>query len=239
MSFILRAFVAGCLLAAIIATTTRADDKPSRRTITVTGNGEVTATPDLALVSFAVETQAKTASAAATENAAKSEKVVSAVKQQLKGEDKVETSGYSLEPQYQMQERGNVSPPSIVGYVARNQVEIQIQAIDAVGRLIDSAIAAGANRINNVQFTLKDRSPHLRAALTKAGAEARAQAESVATALGVQLKQVVSATTSSGPIVVPRYRDGFAMAAEKAVTTPLEPGEVKVSASLEVTYEIE
>ena len=238
MWFTVRTFLTVCLLVSMISAIGRADQQPPRRTITVTGTGEVSAAPDLALVSFAVETQAKTAAEAATANAAKTDKVVNAIKGQLKGDDKIMTSGYSLEPQYQTQERGSLSPPPIVGYVARNEVRVEINRIEAVGRLIDTAIAAGANRISNLQFTLKDRNPQLRAALAKAGAEARAQAESVATALGVQIKQVVAATTSSGPIVLPRYREGFAAAAANAAT-PLEPGEVKVSASLEVSYEIE
>lgn len=214
------------------------EDKPPPRTISVTAEGEVDATPDLAVVSFAVETTAPLAATAVEENARKSAAVTAAVKKDLGPNDRVTTMGYSLDPFYEQHERGSPAAPRIAGYVARNEVQVQLHAVDAVGRLIDTATGAGSNRVSGLQFTLEDDSGELRQALLEAGQEARRQAEAIAQALGVTLKQVVSAKTSSGPILYPQQR--FAMAAAEArVTTPVEPGEVSVRASLQVTYEIE
>jgi len=115
---------------------------------------------------------------------------------------------------------------------------VRLHAVDAVGRLIDSATGAGSNRVSNLQFTLEDDSAERRKALLEAGEEARLQAETTAQALGVKLKQVVSAETSGGPILFPQQRFGMA-AAEARMATPVEPGEVSVRATLQVTYEIE
>jgi hypothetical protein len=220
----------------------QADDRPApeRRTITVTGHGEVTVAPDRAALSVAVETTAPAAADAAKDNARRST-AVSAALQQLTGkDDTLTTTGYSLEPRYDYPKRGETSEPRIVGYVARNQVAVETRRIDGVGDLIDAAIRAGANRVESVQFTLSDRTEALRRALQQAGSQARAQADSIAKALGVTLKGVVSATTTAPPIVQPRFMTR-AMAAEAAPASPppIEPGEVTVAITLVVTYEIE
>jgi uncharacterized protein YggE len=210
----------------------------SRRTISVSSVGEVSAAPDLAMLSVAVETAGPKAAEAVTENATRSGKVAAALRALLGKEDKLTTTNYALEPRYEPGKRGEPGEARIIGYVARNEVQVEIHKLDAVGGLIDAAIAAGANRISGLQFTLSARNEQLRMALQKAAGEARAQAESVASALGVRLAQVVSASTSASPIFPRRYDFGMA-AAEARAPTPIEPGTVSVSATLQVVYEIE
>jgi len=210
-----------------------------RHTIAVTGQGEVKAVPDVVAASFAVETTAARAAEAVDDNAKRSAAVAAALKALLAPEDTVGTTRYTVEPRYEVARPGEPREPRIIGYVARNEVAIESRRIDKVGALIDAAIGAGANRVGSLQFSFSKRGELLRSALEKAGAEARAQAESVAKGLGVHLKGVLSATTSGGPIVSPR-RFEAAMAAEvRTAPTPIEPGEATVSATLQVTYEIE
>jgi uncharacterized protein len=211
-----------------------------RRTISVGGQAEISAAPDLAIIAVAVETTAPKATDAVSDNAKRSNAVATAVKALLGKDDKVTTTRYSLEPHYQAAKTGESVEPHITGYIAHNEVQIETHKVDAVGGLIDAANAAGANRISGLQFTLSDRNEQLRAALAKAGAEARAQAESVATALGVKLGPVLSANTSTGPLPPPRRFEVRSMAAlEARAPTTVEPGSVSVSANLQVTYEIE
>jgi uncharacterized protein YggE len=233
-------FTLSLALALLSLTTAKAEEGPQQRTITVTGEGEVNASPDLAIVSFAVETTSTLAREAVDENARKSAALAEALKKKLQDKDKISTTRYSLDPMYEQRERGSSGPPAISGYVARNEVRIELHAIGTVGALIDIATQAGANRVSDLQFTLDDRASYLHDALQRAGHEAHEQAKSVAAALGVKLKQVVSATTSSPPIVLSqRYQSvGMAMAESRA-PTPVEPGEVSVQATLHVTYEIE
>lgn len=219
-----------------------AQTTPPLRTIAVTGEGEVKVPPDLAMVSFAVETTAPEAAVAVAENARKSTALSETLKKLAGAKDKVSTTGYSLDPMYEQRDRPSSAPPRITGYVARNQVRVESHAIDAVGKLIDAATKAGANRIDNLEFTLEERAHAQSDALQRAGQDARRQAEGAAAALGVKLGRVASATTSSGPIVLPRpYEGRFRMAAmaEQSAPTPVEAGDVTVRASLQVTYEIE
>ena len=232
--------VTASLLAAVPLSAAKAEDKAAEhRTISVTGQGEVAATPDLAILTIAVETTAAKAAAAGSENAKRSAAVANAIKGLIGKDDTVTTARYALEPRYQPPKPGELTEPRITGYVARNEVQVETHKVDSVGALIDAANDAGANRISGIQFTLSNRNEQLRAALEKAGAEARAQADSVATALGVRIREVASATTVTGPTVQPRYFDRGVAAMEARAPTPIEPGTVAVSATLQVTYSIE
>lgn len=203
----------------------------------VSGSAEVSAPPDLAIISFAVETTAAEADQAVEQNAARSAKVAAAIKPKLGPKDRSSTTRYALEPRYQQAERGSTDAPKIVGYVAYNEVRIETHALDQVGQLIDAGVTAGANRVSQLEFTLEDRTPTLRAALAKAGSEARAQAEAVASALGVQIKRVMTASSQSP--LMPRRPEGMAMRTAAAAPTAIEPGDVTVTATLQVVYEIE
>lgn len=215
-------------------------EAPAPRTLSVSGQGEVKAVPDLAVVSFAVETTSPAASAAVAENARKSTVLADALKQQLSGNGKVSTTGYGLDPVYEPRERGGApTAPRITGYIARNEVRAETRAIDSVGKLIDAATKAGANRVDGLEFTLEERGKAQNDALQRAGQDARRQAEATAAALGVTLGKIVSVTANASPIM-PRQFARMAMAhAEMAATTPVEAGDVTVTANLQVTYAIE
>lgn len=232
--------VTASLIAAVALSPAQADNHaPAHRSISVNAQGEVTAAPDLAIVTIAVETAALKAAAAGSENAKRSAAVATAIKGLLGKDDKVTTSRYALEPRYQPPKPGEMTEPRITGYVARNEVRVETHKVDSVGALIDAANDAGANRIGGIQFTLSNHSEQLRAALEKAGAEARLQAESIAKSLGVHLTEVTSATAMSGPPIQPRYFERGVAAMEARAPTPIEPGRVVVSATLKVTYGIE
>src|SRR5215475_12591111 len=151
-----------------------ADETPPRRSIAVTGEGQVKVAPDLAILSFAVETTAPAAAAAVAENARESTTLSDALKKQIGTSGKVSTTGYSVEPVYEQRERGSgAAPPRITGYVARNQVRAETHAIDGLGKLIDAATQAGANRIDGLDFTLEERAKAQSDALQRAGEDAR------------------------------------------------------------------
>ena len=225
-------------LPGLVAAQEKADPK---RTIAVVGQGEVKAAPDLVRLSFAVETVSARAGDAVAENAKRSAAVAAAVKAQLDAKDTVTSTRYALDPRYEPAKPGEPREPRITGYVVRNEVQVETHKVDAAGALIDAATGAGANRVSGLEFALAQRAAALGTAIEKAGADARTQAEHVATGLGVKLRGVLQATISSGPTPMPRPRyDMMAMAAPEArVQTSIEPGALTVAATLQVTYEIE
>ena len=213
--------------------------EPPPRSIAVSGEGRVSSPPDLAIVSFGVETTAPAAGPAVAENARKSTSLVEAIKKRLGAKDKVSTTQYSLSPVYEQRERVTTAPPKITGYIASNVVRVELRDVTAVGALIDAATAAGANRADDLQFTLEERGPAHTKALAEAGKDALRQAQAAAAALNVELGRVLNANVGGGPIVYPKaFGRGMVAMAEASAPPPVEAGDVDVTATLQVTYEI-
>jgi uncharacterized protein len=216
-----------------------AQENPATHTLEVTGNGEARVAPDMAVLNLAIETHASTARESAGENAALAQKVVSALVKKLQGRGKVWTGGYSLYPEYN--EPRPSEKPVVTGYRAENSITVETGEIAMLGALIDTAIASGANRINYLNFTLRDETQARTEAIAKAAKDAQAQADSLAKALGVKLGPIVKATTQAEVRPVPIFARMMAPSAMMAQgpPTPVEPNEVTVPATVSVTYQIQ
>jgi len=220
---------------AISASAQGTPNTPAQRIIAVDGTGEARTSPDYAELSVAIETTGTTAEEAANRNAALAEKVTAALKSKLGDKGKISTGGYSLNPEYD--QRPGREKPAITGYSAQNSLTVATGTLNLVGALIDSAISAGANRVNYLNFSVKDDVKARTEAITIATRDAKAQADALASALGVKLGKVVKATTLAEARPIPMQRMAMAMATK--ASTPVEPGEVTVSATVSLTFEIE
>lgn len=214
-----------------------APQTPAAPSIEVTGNGEVRAAPDRATMDVAVETHGATAADAAAANAALSRKVAEALKAKLGDTGRIQTGSYNLMPEYR--QRPNETTSQIIGYQAVNTVSVETTALDRIGALIDAAISAGANRIDSVNFTLRDQSGPRNEAIAKAAADASSQARALATALGVKLKRVLRASTTSEPRPIRFMEMANARMAAVSEPTPISPGQITVPATVNLTYEIQ
>lgn len=194
--------------------------------ITVQGTASVASTPDRAELSFGVESQAETARAALSANAAEMRKVIAAVK--AAGGANVKTQSVSLSPRYD--ERNEVQT-----FVATNTVSATTATIAKAGALIDAAVAAGANQVYGPSLTVTDQSEQYRQALRAAVADARVSAQALAAAANLSLGRV-TAIVESGSSPQP-----FAVAADKAMesgSTPIEPGTQQTTAVVSVTFSV-
>jgi uncharacterized protein YggE len=192
-------------------------------TITVSGDGAATVTPDMATITLGVETKGGDAQAALHSNATKMTAVIAAIKAQGVPDNKIQTSNLSL---YQD------SQSDI--YVADNNVTVEVDAINNVGQVIDAAVDAGANNSWGISFGLKDQSGARAQALQAAVADARKHADAIATGLGVSVSGVGSASEVSydNPI-----RFGAAPApGAVGVSTPVQAGELQITATVQVVY---
>ena len=160
---------------------------PSIRT---SGEAIVTASPDRALIDIGVTTQANTSQAAAAENAKKLETTLARLRQLLGANADIKTTSYTLSPNYRYPREGG--EPSITGYTATNIVRVTIDDLDQVGKAIDAATQAGANRIQTLRFTLKDERSVQAQALREAAANARRKADALAAALSLTIVRVLS-----------------------------------------------
>ncbi len=244
LSLIFVAQAASQELAAAGAQTGRAADGGGLQAATgatrvvVSGDALVQARPDTARISLAVVTQAQTALAAQQENARRSEAMVRALRAAAGAGAEVETSGYSLQPQYTYREN---QTPVIRGYEGRNTVTVTLGDLSKVGPVIDAATAAGANNIDNLAFTLRRDEPARDQALAAATREALRKAQVMAVALGGRVGRIVEVQEASvGRPPVPMYDMAQArgMAAKAMEATPVEIGTLDIRAQVQLVAEI-
>jgi uncharacterized protein len=210
-------------------------DRPRVPSITVTGEATISAEPDQAQIDIGVVTQARTAPEASKDNSERLTRVMAEVKKLLGKTDEVKTSGYALTPTYRYPQGGK---PEIVGYSASNTVRIKTTNLDIVGRLIDSAMQAGANNVNRLMFTLKDEQTAQLEALRAASAKAKTKAEAIAASLGLKIVKITSVTEGERAIQ-PIFRQAMAARAEAApAPTPVEPGTVEIRSTVSMTVEV-
>jgi uncharacterized protein len=207
-------------------------------TLQARGSGEVEVAPDRARISFAVETEATTAQEAGQENARLMDQVMAAVRQAGPSEMRVETLGYQLEPRYRFV--GDERRREIAGYTARNTLQVIVDEVELVGPLVDAALGAGANRVANLAFEIRDPEPHRLEALRQAVEQARGEAQTMAEALGMRLgspSRVEGGAERPTPQPTGLHFRMEAMAAD-APTTPVEAGLQRITASVTITYRL-
>jgi len=212
--------------------------KPSQQTpptIEVTGTATVSLPADLAQVSFAVETREKEAGAASAANAALMSRVIAALKATALPGLHIETYGYALSPEYSIPTPQTNRTRVIAGYTALNNIRVTLTDVQAVGKAVDTAIGAGANRVSSLSFTASETADARRQALSQAVAEARGQAEAIAAALGRELGPPleINGRAQNPQPVQPMM---LAEAARAAPATPVEAGEQKVTASVTIRF---
>lgn len=203
--------------------------------ITVTARGEVQSTPDRARVQVGVETQAKTAAAAAAENNKKQAAVLAAIKALGVPAAQITTMGYNVTPvqRYDDKERRVV----IDGYQVSNVVQVVADKLEQAGPIIDAALANGANRVNSLDFVLKDPSKARDEALTKAVESARRQADVAAKAAGGSLGELLEINVNDFEQPTPRPMMAVAMSKMDAGTpTPLSEGTTTVAISVSTRW---
>jgi len=205
--------------------------------IWVNGTGEVIVTPDIATLSLGIEAQAATVAEAQTQAAMAMEAVMAALADGGVAEKDIQTRYFSI---YQVTRWDDYKDEQVVtGYRVTNMVTAKIRDIEQVGPIIDAVAAAGGDytRINNISFSVDDPTPYYEEARQKAVADARAKAEQLADLAGLNLGKAtyISEGTVYPPVV---YRDAGMEAMAPAPTTPISPGEIELSLTVQVAYAI-
>ncbi len=199
--------------------------------IRVTGRATVTVPPDEASVDVGVTTEAPEANGAARGNAEKLDAVLKAIRGALGPDAALETVSYSLNPVYRYPEPRR--EPVQAGYSARNVVRVKALPLDKVGEVIDIATTSGANSVSNIAFGLRDEAAAKARALRDAAVDAKAKAETLADALGVQVVGIFSVTEGEPDVVRPMPMSrGAELAMAAAPPTPVEAGAIEVRASV-------
>ncbi len=214
--------------------------------ISVTGEGETFAIPDIATFNFSAQATGKTV----TEAQAQVTKIIdSALVEVKKGgvEDKdIQTTDYSANPKYEyingVCTTGGMCKPStqnIIGYDVSQTISVKVRKVDTAGTILGAIGGTGVTNVSGLSFTIDDKTKLESDARTKAIADAKTKANELAKELGVSLVRIVSFNESNGGgTVMYAKTDMVTMSAGAAPAPQLPVGQNKISSNVTITYEI-
>lgn len=207
-------------------------------TVSFSGEGKVTAKPDIAVISFSILTEATTLKAAQDSNSAKSKQVVDFLQKQDIDDKDIKTTGYNIYPQYKYPQYGG--QPTITGYQVNQSMEIKIHDLDKVSDILDGVVSAGANQINQLSFEIDDPEALKAEARKKAIEDAKEKADELEDQLGIDLGKIVSFSENTGGYPIPIYMkaevDGRGGMGGDGPSLPT--GENEVIVNVNITYQI-
>jgi len=202
--------------------------------ITVTGTGEVLVKPDLVRVNIGVVTQFESASAGVRRNNEAVEKLLGALDEYGIAESDIQTSNFSVAPQYKYDRSGQA--PRLIGYRVTNQVRVAVRRIADLGALLDEVVTAGANQINDVTFAVNEAKSFEDTARRRAMADAHRKAALYAQEAGVRLGSVLRVEEAADTVAIRQIDFG---AVQEARTVPIAPGQQTLRQHVRVTFAIE
>jgi hypothetical protein len=213
--------------------------------VTTSGTATVKVDPDKVTVTIGVDTDGLTAAEAASKNAELMDKVIAALKALGITDDQISTNWYSVYPTYEYRSPPCIEiypqPPDcapkneITGYRASNSLSVTLDADEDVGKVIDAAVAAGANNVSGAYFFVSDeRQQEIRDSLIeKAINNARSRADKAADAVDMNVSGVKSINLND--VFFPVFYKDFAAEASGA-STPILPGQQQISMTVQVTF---
>lgn len=217
------------------------DDDAPMRTIHVSGTGQASAQPDRAVITVGVRTEAEEASAALDENNEQMQAVIDALVDLRVAEADIQTEVIRLSPRFEQpspREGAGVQQgsPELVGFAALNLVQVRVQDLDQLGALLDAAVEAGGNQIQNIRFEISEPTALYEQARQAAWEDAQAKAQQLADLADLELGSALTITESSRT-VRPFVEAAREVAAAAAV--PIQPGTQSVDVDLQVTWLLE
>lgn len=221
-----------CLLGILFSTTAFAQEY---RTITVNGSATLKVVPDKASVVISIENTDKDSAVASKQNAQMMQKLQSAMLGLSITKDKLKTTNYNLYPVYDLKDN-----KKITGYTVNNELTIEVDNVESVGKVIDTAINLGATNIRSINFGLQDQDKYKAQALKKAVDDAKNKAQIIATSLDKNVINIVS--VSEGNTYIQPRTINSAMYAKannlSDVSTPIQSGDINIKADITIVFEI-
>lgn len=215
-----------------------AADLPAPPRIIVSGEGEATVAPDLAVLTLSVMREAKTARAALDANNDAMAAVIAAMKSAGIKDRDLQTAGIQINPRYNYTNKPDGSQEAeLVAYQVTNTLSVRVRDVDKTGEILDKAVSLGVNQGGGIAFTNDDPAATVTEARKKAVANAMAKAKTLAEAAGVSLGRVLEITDQNiAPTPMPINAKAFDAAAGAAA--PVQAGENSYNVQVTVTFEL-
>ncbi len=209
--------------------------------ITVSGEGKVFTSPDIAELSFGVQTGRQPSAKAAMAMLSERMTAIQAAAEKAGVEKKdIRTENFWLNPVYDWTERGQIPR----GFEATQSLRVKVRDLDKVSAVLEAATGAGANQAGNVQFTVDDPEAKRSEARAAAIAQAKEKAQRIADDLGVELGDLEGFTENGGGYYPPMMMRAEMMGADGAIvdsaqSVPLPAGEQEIVVTVSLSYELE
>ena len=237
--FLIVALVSVLLIALLIACFGYGNGSPGSsniRQMTVTGNGRVYLTPDVAYINIGVHTEASDVTEALNGNTAQAQAVAAVLTERGVDPKDIQTTAFNV---YPSQQYGPEGQPLEMKYVVDNTVYVTVRDLSRLGELLDAVVKSGANNITGIQFDIANKEQAMIEARQKAVEDARKQAEELTAAAGVKLGKLMSISiySSGGPVPVYDAKGGSALA-EGTSQVPVSAGQMIISVDVGLTYAI-
>ncbi|MFN3933384.1 SIMPL domain-containing protein [Parvibaculum sp.] len=229
-------FIAAGLAAAPLAQAT----EQRARTITITGEAQVSAAPDIAYVDMGVVTEGKTAGEALAANTAAMQKVFDGLEKAGIDKKDMQTSNFSVYPVYEQVRPDDNRPhtPKIGGYTVQNQLTVKVRDLDNLGAILDKVVSLGSNQLSGIRFAIDDPKPLMNEARQAAVKDALDKAKLYAGAAGVAVGEIISISENGYSVPQPYYAKDMMMMRAEAAPVPVAAGEQTVSANVTLVIRI-
>jgi len=222
------------VLAASLPATT-AETTTVSRTIHVSGNGLIDAAPDIATINIGIHTEYENASTAVSENNRMVQNLMETLKASGIEQIDMQTSNFSI---WQNQKYNYDGTTAGSTYMVDNTVYVTVRDLNNLGKTLDSAVQAGANNINGIQFSVADDSAFMAQARALAVTNAQTIAQELAAAAGVELGEIESISYVSNTYPVAYYGARGMGGGGAESTVPITAGQVSLQATVDITYTI-
>lgn len=206
-------------------------------TLVVTGRAEIKAEPDMAVFTVGVETRGQTVEEARAANAEAMQAIRDSLLASGADERSLQTRNFRVHAEWQHNPRDGSR--TFVGYVVGHTLEVTVMNLASLGPWMDAAMQHGANQVSGPTFGLSNSEELEARALVEAVRKARVKAETLARASGVFLKRVVHISEHVNTPIGGAMRTMAMMdATAEFAPTPISPGEISVTATVTMTFEI-
>jgi hypothetical protein len=237
-------------------------ENPTPATISFSGHGELTATPDLATISFTIDETGATVATAQAKVTAKETAALGFLNQSGIVKTDIKTNNYSSYPQYQYQNSvcpqplipptnsgsgvalpstAIYCPPSkqvLTGYDVSEDISVQVHDLTKAGDIVTGIGAIGISNISGPNFSIDNQDALNEQARKLAIDDAKTKAKALANDLGVTLGQIVNFSENGNSAVYPEPMVMGAAVSTKAAAPALPTGQNTITSDVTITYEI-
>ncbi|MBI2062624.1 MAG: SIMPL domain-containing protein [Candidatus Yanofskybacteria bacterium] len=229
----------------LVSINQKLDTATTTNTVSFSGEGKVSAKPDIAMIEFSIVTEAVTSKAAQDDNSNKSQKVTDFLKKQGIEDKDVKTTSYNIYPKYsypgpviynQMPERSG--EPKIIGYQTTQSFQVKVRDFDKLSGIVDGLVSEGVNNVNNLGFSVEDPEKLKSEARAKAVADAKKKANELKNQIGIRLGKIINFSEGFSGYPGPYYMEAKSVGGGGVSGPSFPTGENEITVNITLTYQI-